>query len=147
MPTEKPDYEVNDDFNKFASDLVAHFPEKFNDIDVSKICCVNITNNSRSDKDKKSHKRIWKLEAVKMPMAMHCKYSYYVILYSDEWDEMDEKHQLAVVSDVFHGIDPETEKVIPCDFKGYTAVHRTLGLEYETDPNIPHLLKDKVEWK
>lgn len=149
MAQEKPNYEVNDEFNGMAIQLVEKYAEKFNDIEIGKICCVNLTNKTRKD-DESVVDRIWKLKAVKMPEAIHNPYRWYVVLHSSDWDEMSEKHKVALVADVLHGI-PSGEdnegKINPCDTKGYLAIFQTLGIKYLDDPNIPHLLEDDVEWK
>lgn len=151
MAQERPEYEVNDEFNTMATSIVSKYPEKFHGLGVDKICCVNINNKSNPKKSEGQtvsdlKERCWKTIAVKMPMSLHCPYDYYVVLYLSDWEELSEKHKLALVSDVLHSFGEEG-KLNPCDTKGYHAVFSTLGLDYLSDPNIPHLLKDQVEWK
>ncbi len=147
MAQEKPNYEVNDEFNNMAVQIVEKYPEKFDNIEVDKICCVNC------DKDRKDNggmDRIWKLKAVKMPEAIHNPYGWYVVLHTSDWEEMSEKHKLALVADVLHGLPNDLEsagRVNPCDTKGYLAIFNTLSIDYLNDPNIPHLLNDDVTWK
>jgi hypothetical protein len=150
MAKEAPIYEVNDEFNQMAARIVDKFPEKFLNIDVSKICCVNITNKDRQSQGDVEANRIWKLIAVKMPMKLHCPFSWYVTLYQTDWESLGEKHKLALVSDVLHGvpIDIDSEgKVNSCDTKGYHSMFATFGLDFLTDPKIPHLLNDDIVWK
>jgi hypothetical protein len=149
MAQEKPEYEVNDEFNTMATQIVEKYPEKFNNIDVGKVCCVNLTNKNRKDKDG-SVERIWKIMPVKMPIAMHCTYSWYVVIYSHDWEDLSEKHKLALVADVLHGFPNEIDnegKVNPCDTKGYLSIFKTIGIDYLDDPDIPHILEKEVEWK
>jgi hypothetical protein len=149
MAQEKPEYEVNEEFNTMAVQVVGKYPEKFNNVEVDKICCVNVTNKNRKDKDE-GIERIWQLIAVKMPMAIHCPYGWYVVLYQHDWTELGEKHKLALVADVLHGLPKDQDnqgKVNPCDTKGYSSIFRTLGLDYLSDPDIPHILNDDITWK
>lgn len=151
MAKEPPAYEVNDEFNQMAVSLVEKYPEKFANIPVDKICCVNVTNkdNPKVKEDVEgviNSSDLWKLQNVKMPMALHCPYGYYVILFQSDWDKFSEKHKLALVADVLHGVGSEGT-VNPCDTKGYHSVLNTLGLDYLNDSNIPHLLEDEVSWK
>ena len=147
MAQEKPNYEVNDEFNGMAVQLVEKYSEKFNNIEVDRVCCVNV------DKDRKDNgcvERIWKLKAVKMPEAIHNPYGWYVVLHEKDWEEMSEKHKLALVADVLHGLpnDLDSEgRINPCDTKGYYSIFNTLGMKFLEDPNIPHLLDDDVVWK
>jgi len=63
---------------------------------------------------------------------------------------MSEKHKLALVFDVLHGLpnDEDNEgKVNPVDTKGYLSVFNTLGINFLDDPDILHLLNDEVEVK
>jgi len=149
MAQDKPEYEVNDEFNMMAAQLVDKYPEKFSYVETDKICCVNLTNKTRKDKDKGSE-RIWGLQAVKMPVAIHCPYGWYVIIYQHDWEEMGEKHKLALVADVLHGLPNDQDnqgKVTPCDTKGYHSIFSTLGLDYLSDSGIPHLLNEDITWK
>ena len=148
MAQEKPSYEVNDEFNTMAVQLVEKYAEKFSNIEVDKVCCVNL---DKTGKEKEGTvDRIWKLKAVKMPEAIHNPYGWYVILHAADWEEMSEKHKLALVADVLHGLPNDVDnegKVNPCDTKGYLSVFSTLGINFLDDPAIPHLLQDDVTWK
>ena len=73
MAQEKPNYEVNDEFNTMAVQLVEKYSEKFSNVEVDKGCCVKLTNKDRKEKEGSSE-RIWKLKAVKMPEAIHNPY-------------------------------------------------------------------------
>ena len=151
MAKEKPQYEVNDEFNNMALRVVEKYPEKFDGIDISQVCCVNITNKTRKDKDDEVvGERIWKLDAVKMPMRLHCAYGWYVTLFSHDWEEKDEVHKLILVAEVLHGIprsDSDEGKVKPLDTKGYHAVFNTFGLDCHEDPDVPNILEEDIEWK
>ena len=149
MAQEKPNYEVNDEFNNMAVQLVEKYAEKFDNIEIDKVCCVNLTNKDRKESEG-TVDRIWKLKAVKMPEAIHNPYGWYVVLHSNDWDEMIEKHKLALVADVLHGLHNGLDnegRVNPCDTKVYLSIFQTLGIKYLDDPNIPHLLDEDVIWK
>jgi len=147
MAQEKPSYEVNEEFNGMAKQLVEIHAEKFNGIDIDKVCCVN---TSKKRKDNGVLDRIWKVNAVKMPEAIHNRYGWYVILHADDWDELSEKHKLVLVADVLHGLPADLDsqgKVNSCDAKGYLSMFSTFGINFQDDPDIPHLINDEVEWK
>lgn len=150
MAKEPAKYEVNDEFNQLAVQLVEKYPDKFMNIEVDKVRCVNVTNKERQTKDENCSDRIWKLQAVKMPIKLDCPYSWYVILHESDWEELSEKHKVALVADCLHGIPSGLDnegKVQTPDTKGYHAVFKTLGIDFLTDPDIPHLLEDEVEWE
>ena len=152
MSKDKPVYEVNDEFNQMAVSIVEKYSEKFHDIEVDKICCVNISNkdNPRKEEGKtvgEMGERCWKTLPVKMPIALHCPYTYYIVMFASDWNELSEKHKLALVADALHSIGIEDGSVNPCDTKGYHSMFSTLGLDFLSDPNIPNLLDDDVEFK
>jgi hypothetical protein len=150
MAKEPARYEINEEFNEMASKLVDKYPDKFLNVEVDKIRCVNITNKERQTKEEDTTDRIWKIQAVKMPIRLDCPYAWYIILHEGDWAELSEKHKLALVADVLHGIPVGVDnegKVEPVDTKGYHSVFKTLGIDFLTDPDIPHLLEDDVEWK
>lgn len=148
MAQTKPEYEVNDEFNDMAAQIVDKYPEKFNHVEVGKICCVNITN--KEAKERKAGERIWALGAVKMPMAIHCPYGWYVVLNKNDWDEKSRKHKLLLVAEVLHGLPSDSDnqgKVSSCDTKGYHAIFNTFGLDCHDDPQIPDILDTDIVWK
>lgn len=152
MAKEKPEYQENTEFNSMAVSIAEKYPEKFHGIEVDKICCVNIVNKDNPKRKEDDivadvGDRCWKTIAVKAPMSLHCPYEYYVILYSTDWDELGEKHKLALCAEVLHSFDGEEKTVRPCDIKGYHSIFNTLGLDFLSNPDIPHLLKENVIWK
>ncbi len=147
MAQTKPEYEVNSEFNEMASQIVEKYPSKFSYIDISKVCCVNITNKPR--KDAPSGERIWKIGAVKMPIAIHCPFGWYIVINQEDWDEKSERHKLLLVAECLHGIsdDEDNSKVSPPDTKGYHSIFSTFGLDCHDDPDVPHILDIDIEWK
>ena len=78
-------YIVNDEFNTIAHSLIEKYPSKFQSINIQKICCVNLLTTEESKTE-----RLWKLQKVKMPMALHCQYDWYVIFGSKDWESWEE---------------------------------------------------------
>ena len=146
MAKQKPEYEIIEEFNVMANQIIEKYPEEFYGVDVDKICCVKITNKDRTDK----HPHLWSLCAVKMPIKLHNPYGWYVTLYSSDWDALSKRHQLLLVSEILCGIptDPSNEgKVNPFDSKGFKLMQRTFKtIDYMEDPDVPHLIEDDVEW-
>lgn len=88
-------YIVNKEFNSMASCLVKKYPEIFLSVSIQKVCCVNEVTSEKSHTGTR-----WKLHRVKMPMALHCPYGWYVIFKSAEWDEWNEGQKMCMVGDV-----------------------------------------------
>ena len=149
MAQDKPEYEVNEEFNIMATQLVEKYVDKFSNVEIGRVRCVNLMNKPRKEKEGSSE-RIWKINAVKMPMAMDSPFLWYVVLHVQDWEDLSEKHRLALVADVLHGLPNEIDnqgKVTPCDTKGYHSIFKTIGIDYLDDPDIPHLINDDVRWK
>lgn len=147
MAKERPEYEENKEFNKLAVQVVEKYPEHFYGVKIDQVCCVNIVNKERPQ----TKRAVWRIEAVKMPMALHCAYGWYVILYSSDWEEYNDTQKLLLVAEVLHALpsnDIDDGKVVPCDTKGYASMFRTFrGIDYLDDPDAPNILKTDVEWK
>lgn len=146
MAQDRPEYEVVDEFNNWANQIVKKYPQVFYGVDVNRIRCVKITNKTRPEKREK----MWELVAVKMPVLMDCIYSYYVVLYSSDWDALPENLQLLLIAEILHGLpkdDNSEGKVIPPDTKGYGTMFRTFkSIDYMEDSAAPHLLKENINW-
>jgi len=142
----KAEYEIVDEFTKHANGLKTKFPEVFDGIDVDKIKCVSIVNKERTQKKKK----LWTILPVKMPIKMDCPYSYYVVIYENDWDELNEKMRLLLVADVLQSIptDEDEGKVLSPDMHEFSVMLRTFGVDFmDNESRVPHLMKDKVVWK
>ena len=147
MAKVRPEYEVNNEFNTMAAQLVEKHSDKFYGIPVDRICCVNIINKDRPESKKGP---VWDSMPVKMPMALHCAYGLYVTLYSSDWNAYTEKQKLLLVADILHTIsvdDAGNIKILAMDTKGNSAMFRTFkGIDYMDDPNSPNLLTDEIKW-
>ena len=88
-------YVVNDEFNTMALCLIEKYPKKFHSVNIQKLCCVNLYTTEKSDTE-----ILWKIQRVKMPMALHCQYEWYVVFRSADWDEWNKKKQMSMVGDV-----------------------------------------------
>jgi len=145
MAQEKPVYETVNEFSKMARKVIDKYPEIFYGREIDQIKCVKITNKERPE----SKDCMWVLQAVKEPVRLDCPYAWYAVLWSKDWDEMDEKHRYLLIADILHGI-PNGEdegKVNPPDSKGYKCMQRTFkGIDFMTDPNVPHIIDDSVVW-
>lgn len=144
MAKKKPDYEVVNEFSVMANQLIEKYPEAFYGIEVDKLRCVKITNKDRTTDS------LWQLIPVKMPIRMDCAYAWYVVVNSQDWDKMDEKHHLLLVAEILCGIPKEEDsegKVNTFDTKGFRTMFKTLNtIDYLIEDDVPHLIDEDVEW-
>lgn len=92
-------YIDNTQFNSIVSDIVQKCPEKYKAITMNRVCGVKWITNEKSPTE-----AVWRLEKVKMPMALHCPYDWYVTFRSSDWDSWDEKQKLEVTVNVMEVI-------------------------------------------
>jgi len=146
MAKAKPEYEVVEEFGRMANRIVAKYPDLFYGVNVDEIRCVKIINKSRPV----TKNTLWQLEAVKMPIRLDCRFGWYITLFADDWDEMDERHKLLLVAEILHGVPTNKEdegKVNSFDTKGYATMFRTFKtIDYLSESNVPHILKEDVNW-
>jgi len=88
-------YVVNDEFKTIVSCLIGKYPKNFLSVTIQKLCCVNLITTERSHTE-----RVWTLQKVKMPMALHCQYDWYIIFRSADWDNWSERKKAYMVGDV-----------------------------------------------
>jgi len=141
----KPEFEVVHEFATLATGLKAKHPIVFDNVDVDKIRCVAITNKERG----KKRKKLWDILPVKMPARMDCPYTYYVVVFSQDWAELNEKMRLLMVADVLQSIPEDNDgKILRADMNEFSVMLRTFGVDFmEKEKSIPHLLEDKVNWR
>ncbi|MFA5599859.1 MAG: putative metallopeptidase [Phenylobacterium sp.] len=141
----KPEYDTVDEFWTIAERLTVKYPEVFGGIDTSAIKCVAIVN-----KDRKPDKKLWEIRAVTAPITMDCKYNYYIIIYLQDWAEMDDKRKAMLIANILQAIPNDVEKegsVNPPDLKDYAIMVRTFGVDYLDRSDIPDILNDDVNWR
>ena len=146
MAQVKAEYSTVDEFAKHAKGLKNKYPEIFDGIDVDRLKCVSIINKERG----KAKKKLWTILPVKQPIRMDCPYSYYVILFESDWEELNDKMRLMMVADVLQSIptDEDEGKVISPDMHEFAVMLRTFGVDFMDDESkVPHLLDEKVDWK
>ncbi len=145
----KPEYEVLDEFTDLAKEILKKYTDQFYGVDLNVIKAVAITNKERPQ----SSVKLWDLKAVPMPIRMDCKYAYYVILYSEDWDSLEKKHKLLLICQILCAIpideDGEVDegKVKPFDMKDFATMLRTFGTDYLTKDDVPDVLFDQIEWE
>ena len=146
MAQDKPIYEAVDEFPLLAAALVEKYPQVFYGIEVNKLRCVKVTN-----KDRKDDKKLYEVLAVKMPVLMDAPYGWYVTVWHNFWDGFTENQKLLLIADALQHVPSnpieDEGKVVPCDVKAHSTMVRTFkGIDYLDDPDIPHLLKEDIEW-
>lgn len=144
MPQIKPNYEQLPEFVEIIKKLVDLYPDIFPNVDPNNIAAVQITNKERPEK----RTQLWELKPVTAPITLFCPKTYFVTVYSSDWDSLSDRHKAAVAADVLLTISPEGEgKTVPFDKKDHAIILRTLGVDYMDSATIPDLMAGKVDWR
>lgn len=145
MAQPKPEYEALDEFGPLAQAIVQKYPERFGNLDLSKIKAVVITNKEKPDDPDKVCDPI----PVKMPVRMDCPFSYYLVFWASDWAERSEERKLLAVAKALRQIpadETEEGKVLTPDMKDFADMVLTFGPDYLNKENPPHLLRDSIKW-
>lgn len=141
MGVQKPEYEAVEEYAVLAQKLVDKYPQVFPGLDPSQIRCYSIIN-----KERPSSKSIWEIHAVKQPINLDCPYNWYVVVYQEDWEEMDEKLQAKLVAATLLSVGEEG-KVNSFDLKDHKVMVKTFGVDYLDNAEGPDLLNEDVNWE
>ncbi|MCD6436210.1 MAG: hypothetical protein J7L15_07460 [Clostridiales bacterium] len=146
MSKKKREYEVVSEFRDLARQIVEKYDSVFSGINVDKLQCVKIVNKERPEKKDKLYENL----AVKMPVLLDCPYSWYITVFSSDWDAYDSTHKLALISQILCSIPTDEEgegKLNTFDSKDFKLLQRSFGtIDYMDDPNIPNILEEDMNW-
>lgn len=144
MAQTKPEYATVNDFRKMAIELCKKFPDKLDGIDPSLITCVAVTNKDPKDGDKDKYE----IKPVPYPLRLDNPFDFYVIVNLKVWESFNEALRAALVMKALSRISKEGDgKVVPYNLNDNEELVKTFGVGYLDNPNIPNLLKDKIDWK
>lgn len=144
MPQIEPIYEEVPEFLQIADKVIELHPERFGNIDVSKIACVSIQNKERSDKKS----QLWDVKPIKPPTTLFCSKEYIFIIYQQDWDALSAIHRQLLVADCLCSIPPGGGGAItPMDYKDHAIMLRTFGVDYMDRSDVPDILSAKIDWK
>jgi len=144
MAQSEPVYEELADFLQIADKIIEKYPDKFGDIDASKIACVSIQNKERSEKKM----QIWEVKSVKPPISLFSTKDYIFVFHQKDWDELADKHRTLIVADCLCSIPPGGGgDVVSMDYKDHSMMLRTLGVDYMQRNDVPDILETDIDWK
>ena len=142
MAQAKPEFVTLKEFRDIADQLLKKYPDKLEGIDVKEVTCVAITN-----KEPKTVKPEYEIKPVPFPIRLDCPYGYYIVVNGQQWDTMGAKAKPVLVLKALSQLSREGDgKVVPLDLKDQHFLVKKLGVDYLTNPDIPDILNDNVDW-
>lgn len=137
----KSTFENIDEFAVIAKKLLQKYPDFFGSIDLERVKCLAINNKQRSEK-----KKLWEMKAIPDFALPDCAYSYYGIIFLDDWTEMPDKIKHRLIATMLYAVAEEEGKVKPFDLKDYGPFVRTLGTDYLDSEDGQDPLTEDVKW-
>ena len=145
MANAKREFEALDEFSTVAKKLVTKYPDLFYGLDIDEVRCVAVTNKERPENSDK----LWEVMAVKQPIRLDCPYGWYLIVHLSDWESLGDKQKNILVAEMLCSIpvgDDVEGKLNQPDYKGYSVMLRTLGVDYLENPDTPDILAKDIQW-
>jgi len=140
----KPQYEVLDEFNTMAAQLVEKYPEEFGEIDVDQIVAYSIVNKERPERQAS---KPYHIKGAVPPESFTNSKTYFVTIFHDVWDRT-RSQKLALVFAALERIDTTNPgKVKPLDYADQEAMVSTFGASWHERGDLPDLLSDNVDFR
>jgi len=134
-----------EEWDSYVKQLIEKYPEQLGHVDPTTIIAYKCINKTKPPGKSKSYDMSGQTE----PESFTNSKKYFVKMFSDTWDLMDEVNRLWLIFSALKRIDPEkpgSGKVGSFDLHDHAMVIRTAGADWETSSRVPHLLNDNVKF-
>lgn len=140
-----PEWEEIAEFIELAKKLIDHYPGDLSHVDPNLIIAYKCTNKTKPEKKTK----LYDMSGQGEPEAFTNTKKYFIKLFYDVWDNMDEKNRLLIVLDALSRVDkekPESGKVSGYDLHEQAFMARTFGVDWATRSDVPNILENNVRF-
>jgi len=144
MPKQKAIWIQVTEFNDIAAQLKERYPEVFSELEVDELIAWAVSNKSRPEKKKK----FYEISAPPEPESFTNEKKVIVKYFKDDWENATEQQKQWLVFEAMARVDTEADpvKIRPLDYQGLSLILRTAGLNWETNPSLPDLIRDKIDF-
>jgi hypothetical protein len=143
MPQIKPEYEEMPEFITMARKLIEKYTSEIGHVPINLVAAYKITN-----KTKPEHKtKLYDMDGCIEPQSFTNTKKYFVTVFHDIWDNMDNKNRQLVVLSALCRIDkdePESGKVGGYDMHDQSFMARTFGVDWAVRHDVPDILSQTV---
>jgi len=137
------EWEEIGEYLKLASKLVEKFNDILGHVDTDQVIAYMCTNKERP----KGKSKLYEMSSQTEPESFTNTKSYFVKMFKDTWEELDDEGRLAVVFSTLLRVDPEKPgKLTPNDLQDQAIMVRTFGVDW-FKKKLPNLLTDSVDIK
>ena len=140
----KPEWSEIPEFITEARKLIEKYPDELGHANPDIIAVYKCTNKTKPE----SRKKMYDLTGQGLPEAFTNTKKYFVKIFHDVWDNMEEANRLLLIKEVLLRIDaenPESGKVAGYDLHAESRMVRTFGVDWETRSDVPNILERRVD--
>jgi len=139
----KPEWEEIPEFITMARKIIEKYESELGHVDPDFIVAYKCINKTKPESRTKNYDMSGQSE----PEAFTNTKKYFIKVFHDVWDTMDENNRLLVVLSSLKRIDadnPESGKVTGYDLHDQSFMARTFGVDWVTRSDVPNILDDRV---
>jgi len=139
----KPEWEVISEWDALVQKIQEKFPEHFDHVDPTLIIAYKCTNKTKPE----GKTKLYDMSGQTEPEAFTNSKKYFVKMFHDVWDIMDERNRLLIVFSALSRIDkekPDSGKVAGFDLHDQSFMARTFGVDWATRSDVPNILTESV---
>ena len=141
----KSEWEEITSFITMANKVIDSYPGDLGHIDTSLIVAYKCTNKTKPE----AKTKLYNMSGQSEPESFTNTKKYFITLYYDVWDNMDENNRLLIVLAALSRIDkenPSNGKVAGDDLHDQSFMTRTFGVDWATRSNVPNILNESIRF-
>jgi len=139
----KPEWEEISEFITMAKKIIEKYESEVGHVDPDLLVAYKCINKTKPE----SRTKLYSMSGQGEPEAFTNTKKYFVTVFHDTWDNMDESNRLLMVYEALQRIDvenPESGKVSGYDLHAKSGMVRTFGVDWETRSDVPNILENRV---
>jgi len=139
----KQEWEIINEWDGLVQKVIEKFPEHFDHVDLSLIIAYKCTNKPMPE----GKTKLYDMSGQTEPEAFTNSKKYFVKMFHDVWDIMDDRNRLLIVFSALSRIDkekPDSGKVSGFDLHDQSFMVRTFGPDWATRSDVPNILTESI---
>ena len=140
----KAEWEEIPEFMTMTEKLIEKYESELGHVDTDSIIAYKCVNKTKPE----SRTKLYDMSGQSEPQAFTNTKKYFVTVFHDVWDNLDESNRLLLVFSALKRIDsenPESGKVAGCDLHDQSFMARTFGVDWLTRRDVPNILDNRVD--
>ncbi len=139
----KPEWEEIPEFIDISRMLIEKYEETLGHVDPDLLIAYKCTNKSKPE----SRTKLYDMSGQTEPEAFTNTKKYFIKVFHDVWDTMDQKNRQLIVLSALRRIDsesPDSGKVGGYDMHDQAMMIRTFGPDWATRSDVPDIINQTV---